>query len=250
IEFPGWTPQGAATRQGVESTSGHSHPFGCSGYAALAGKFWPIEGILKNGKWDTTIERTETVITPWKDRQHQENLCGELNRLETKIADNPKLFTSWPLIEESLEFFLFRHHLLDAPSIAFGHIKLFGGTSRTVLDKPLTLKATINYFQEKDPSLVSTAERAMLHSDNASRTSRTDPSKVIYVSGPDIMFYVKINGNFYFVYVQLKLSQVLEASDVEEALATVSSHAVQDKMEEEQEKMEKEQEKLEKEQRR
>jgi hypothetical protein len=89
--------------------------------------------------------------------------------LETKIAANPKLFTSCSSIKESLRLFLFHHHLLDAPSTvlendvhlveaAFGRIKLFGGTARTVLDEPLALKATINYFQEKDPSLVSTAE--------------------------------------------------------------------------------------------
>ncbi|KAF8922849.1 hypothetical protein BGZ47_005269, partial [Haplosporangium gracile] len=41
-----------------------------------------------------------------------------------------------------------------------------------------------------------------------------------HISGPDIMFYVKINGNIYPVFVQLKLRQVLEGSDVEKALAT------------------------------
>ncbi|KAG0279172.1 hypothetical protein BGZ97_009614 [Linnemannia gamsii] len=38
------------------------------------------EGILETGKWDTAIERTETMITSWKDRQRRGNLCGELNR--------------------------------------------------------------------------------------------------------------------------------------------------------------------------
>ncbi|OAQ25200.1 hypothetical protein K457DRAFT_783563 [Linnemannia elongata AG-77] len=47
-------------------------------------------------------------------------------------------------------------------------IKLFGGTARTVLDEPLALKANINYLQERDPSLVSATERAMLHFDNPS----------------------------------------------------------------------------------
>lgn len=51
---------------------------------------------------------------------------------------------------------------------AFGRIKVFGGTARAVLDEPFVLKATFNYFWEKDPFLVSAAERAMLHSDNAS----------------------------------------------------------------------------------
>jgi len=69
-----------------------------------------------------------------------------------------------------------------------------------------------------------------------------------HVSGPDIVFFVRINGNIYPCFVQLKLRQVLEGSDVEKALATVSSHAMQEKMKKEQEKMQKEQERMQKEQ--
>ncbi|KAG0272672.1 hypothetical protein BGZ95_011551 [Linnemannia exigua] len=244
----------------------------------LTGRFRPIvtaiEGILETGRWDTAIDRTETMITSWKDRERRGNLCGELKRLESKIADHPEFFTSCSSIRETLGLFLFRHHLLDAPSTvlendfqlveaAFGRIKLFGGAARTVLDEPLALKATINYFQEKDPSLVAAAERAMLHSDNPSHFMKAhveNNSKLgdqsippfyfpaPYVSGPDIVFYVKINGNVYPVFVQLKLRQVLEKSDVEKALGTVSSHAVQKKMDKEQEKIEEEQKKFDKEQ--
>ncbi|KAI9241257.1 MAG: hypothetical protein BYD32DRAFT_458061 [Podila humilis] len=71
-----------------------------------------------------------------------------------------------------------RYCLLDATEIvlenevqlveaAFGRIKIFGGTAKIVLDEPFVLKATFNYFRET-PSLVSAAERAMLHSGNAS----------------------------------------------------------------------------------
>jgi len=88
---------------------------------------------------------------------------------------------------------------------------------------------------------------------------------VPHISGPDIVFYVKINGNLYPVFVQvfflssavhillvlllrsvtqpffsffnqLKLRQVLEGSDVEKALATVSSNTIQGKMDKEHEK--------------
>ncbi|KAF9346583.1 hypothetical protein BGX26_001887 [Mortierella sp. AD094] len=69
-----------------------------------------------------------------------------------------------------------------------------------------------------------------------------------HVSGPDIVFYIKINDRVYPVFVQLKLRQVLEGSDIEKALATVSSHAVQEKMRKEHEKIEEEQEKMQKEQ--
>ncbi|KAF9128243.1 hypothetical protein BG015_004374 [Linnemannia schmuckeri] len=53
-----------------------------------------------------------------------------------------------------------------------------------------------------------------------------------HVSGPDIVFYVKINGSIYPVF-----AQVLEGSDVEKAFATVSSNTIQDKMEKEHEKL-------------
>ncbi|KAG0085861.1 hypothetical protein BGZ93_000424 [Podila epicladia] len=64
-----------------------------------------------------------------------------------------------------------------------------------------------------------------------------------HVSGPDIVFFVRINGNVYPCFAQLKLRQVLEGSDVEKALATVISHAMQEKMDKEQEKMQKDQKK-------
>ncbi|KAG0083635.1 hypothetical protein BGZ93_001680, partial [Podila epicladia] len=152
----------------------------------LTGRFRPvvtaIEGIILRGdptKWESEINDTETMITSWKDRERRGNLCGEILRLENKIAQNPKDFTSCSSLRETLGLFLFRYCLLDATEIvlenevqlveaAFGRIKIFGGTARTVLDEPFVLKATFNYFREKDPSLVSAAERAMLHSDNAS----------------------------------------------------------------------------------
>ncbi|KAF9582065.1 hypothetical protein BGW38_000706 [Lunasporangiospora selenospora] len=67
-----------------------------------------------------------------------------------------------------------------------------------------------------------------------------------HVSGPDIVFFVRINGNIYPCFVQLKLRQVLEGSDVEKALATVSSRTMQEKMDKEQEKMQKDQKKQQK----
>ncbi|KAI8355366.1 hypothetical protein B0O80DRAFT_449081 [Mortierella sp. GBAus27b] len=309
----------------------------------LTGRFRPIvtaiEGIIKTGRpseWETTINNTEIMITAWKDRARRGNLCGELNRLESKIADHPELFTSCSSLRETLGLFLYRYCLLDATEIvledevqlveaAFGRIKIFGGTARTVLDEPFVLKATFNYFQEKDPSLVSAAERAMLHSNNASvhgnmweammppvfvetfksrplsswplLTNSSLPDQLTgdvtivgydeqqpklaashrnlttqqfmkahvengskqgdqdippfyfpapHISGPDIVFFVRIGDNIFPCFVQLKLRQVLEGSDVEKALATVSSHAMQEKMDKEQEKVQKEQKKQQK----
>ncbi|KAG0338494.1 hypothetical protein BG005_003700, partial [Podila minutissima] len=120
----------------------------------LTGRFRPIvtaiEGIIKTGEpreWETVINNTEVMITAWKDRKRRGNLCGELDRLESKIADHPELFTSCSSLRETLGLFLYRYCLLDATEIvleneiqlveaAFGRIKIFGGTARTVLDEP------------------------------------------------------------------------------------------------------------------
>lgn len=49
----------------------------------LTGRFRPIvtaiEVILKIGKWDIAIDKTETMTTSWMDREHRGNLCGEVN---------------------------------------------------------------------------------------------------------------------------------------------------------------------------
>ncbi|KAF9271311.1 hypothetical protein BGZ74_006202, partial [Mortierella antarctica] len=90
----------------------------------LTGRFRPIvtaiEGIIKTEKpneWETAINNTEIMITSWKDRERRGNLCGELNRLETKIAEHPELFTSCSSLRETLGLFLYRYCLLDATEI-------------------------------------------------------------------------------------------------------------------------------------
>ncbi|KAF9111760.1 hypothetical protein BGX30_007481, partial [Mortierella sp. GBA39] len=75
-----------------------------------------IEGILETSKWDVAIDKTETILTYWKDRQRQGNLCGEFNCLDARLTEHPELFTSCPSIKETLGLFLYRHHLFDAPS--------------------------------------------------------------------------------------------------------------------------------------
>ncbi|KAI8357599.1 hypothetical protein B0O80DRAFT_292378 [Mortierella sp. GBAus27b] len=300
----------------------------------LTGRFRPIvtaiEGIIKTGvpdTWENVIDITETMITSWKERERRGNLCGELKRLESKMVEHPNLFKNVTSIRNTLALFLFRYNLLDATEIvleneahlieaAFGRIKLFGGVARTVLDEPFVLKAVKAFFHESDPLLLADAERALLHSINASvhgnmwetcmppvfietfknrplsswplLANNTLPESLVgdvtivgytdqqsklaishnnitthafmeahvkngskrededippfyfpvpHVSGPDLVFYIKIQGNVIPVFVQLKLRQVLEGSDVEKALATVSSNTIQSKMDKEHEKL-------------
>ncbi|KAF9981364.1 hypothetical protein BGZ75_007369 [Mortierella antarctica] len=300
----------------------------------LTGRFRPIttaiEGIIQTGvpdTWENVIDTTEIMLTSWKERERRGNLCGELKRLETKMLEHPDIFKNVSSIRNTLALFLFRFNLLDATEIvleneahlieaAFGRIKLFGGVARTVLDEPFVLKAVKAFFHESDPLLLADAERAVLHSSNASvhgnmwetmmppvfietfkklplsswplLANHTLPKSLAgnvtivgyvdqqsklsishksitthdfmeahvkngsmrkdqdvppfyfpapYVSGPDIVFYVKIAGNIFPVFVQLKLRQVLEGSDVEKALATVSSNTIQDKLDKEHKKL-------------
>ncbi|KAF8924360.1 hypothetical protein BGZ52_008313, partial [Haplosporangium bisporale] len=115
---------------------------------------------------------------------------------------------------------------------------------------------TIVGYDEQQPKLaashrnLTTLQFMKAHVENGSKQGDQDiPSFYFpapHVSGPDIVFFVRINGNIYPCFVQLKLRQVLEGSDVEKALATVSSHAMQEKMDKEQEKMQKEQNKQQK----
>ncbi|KAF9202190.1 hypothetical protein BGZ59_002282, partial [Podila verticillata] len=146
----------------------------------------------------------------------------------------------------TLALFLFRNSLQDETGIvleneahlietAFGRIKLFRGAARTVIDEPFILKAIQAYFQEKDPVIFAAAAERVLYSTNSSEFMEThikDESKhriqdippfnipTPHISGPDIVFYVQINGNFHPCFEQLKIRQFLEGSDVEKVLAT------------------------------
>ncbi|KAF9105154.1 hypothetical protein BGX27_009785 [Mortierella sp. AM989] len=296
----------------------------------LTGRFRPIvtaiEGIIRAGdpkKWESIIDNTEAMLTSWKDRERRGNLIGELMRTTSKIAKHPEQFASCSSIEETLGLFLYRWYLLGETEFiledeaqlveaAFGRIKILGGDARTILDEPIVLLATKNYFQQKDPLFIAAAKRAMLTSTNASvhgnmwetmmpavfaETFKSRPFSswpllpsnnalpnqlmgdvaivgyndqerlaITYkditthgfmeahakcnstqgdstippfyfpspqVSGPDIIFFVRINEEVIPVFVQLKLRQVLPRSDAEEALATISGNTVQEKIQKE-----------------
>ncbi|KAF9401336.1 hypothetical protein BGZ94_005241, partial [Podila epigama] len=125
--------------------------------------------------------------------------------------------------------------------------------SNNTLPNALTGDVTIVGYSEQESTLaisynnISTQAFMEAHVENGSRRGDQDIPPFYFpaphVSGPDIVFYIRIDKKIYPVFVQLKLRQVLEGSDVEKALATVSSHAVQKKMRKEQEKMQREQKK-------
>ncbi|KAG0325099.1 hypothetical protein BGZ99_001065 [Dissophora globulifera] len=330
IEFPGWTDRDSIQSY-IDRVKEHLSDNNSKNvvdalippeavdmlHRKLTGRFRPIitaiERIFSAGhatKWENEINTTEALITSWKDQDCPGNLCGEL--LQT------------------LGLFLFRYYMLDESEIiltrdvelvesAFGRIKILGGDARTVIDEPFVLTATKNFFWQRDPLLISMAERAMLHSDIASvhgnmweilmpsifvQTFKTRPLSswpllikkplpellkgdvaivgyneqeprlaISYkriamedfmkahvqdnskrgdqdvppfyfpapqVSGPDIIFYIRIKGKLIPVFVQLKLRQTLQPNEVEEALETVSGRAVQEKLTKERKKQQKE----------
>ncbi|KAI8054588.1 hypothetical protein BDF22DRAFT_654729 [Syncephalis plumigaleata] len=160
--------------------------------------------------------------------------------------------------------------------IGFGHIKFFNGVARTVLDEPFVLKATENYFQnqpvssspfsnafpdlpDENVTIVGydgqglrlgashkyfTMHQFMkAHVENGSKQDDESMPPFYFpaphVTGPDIIFFVKIKNNIYPCFVQLKLRQKFEKDDAMTALETVSSVTVQKKMKTEHDKQQK-----------
>lgn len=144
----------------------------------------------------------------------------------------------------------FQPNFLSFPLKVFVFIP--NGRHVSQLDEPFVLKATYNYFRVKDPSLISSAGRAMLHSDNPSvhgnmweailppvflesqdnlkRDNQDIPPFYFHapqVSGPDIIFFVQI------------LRQVLQTTEAEQAPATVGGRTIQGKLNKEQQKQQK-----------
>ncbi|KAF9900009.1 hypothetical protein EC991_008034 [Linnemannia zychae] len=117
--------------------------------------------------------------------------------------------------------------------------------TKTSLPDQLVGDVTIIGDDEQQPELVvshrNPTSQQFMKGHVKSRSKKSDQDippfyfPAPHVFGPDIVFYVMINGNVIPVFVQLKLRQVLLASDVKKALATVSSRAIQEKMEKEQE---------------
>ncbi|KAF9085958.1 hypothetical protein BGX27_003294 [Mortierella sp. AM989] len=155
-------------------------------HARLSGRFRPvvlaIEGIIRTGdpnKWESIIDNTEDMLSSWKDKERRGNIIGEILRTSSKMAKHPDQFTSCSSIEETLQLFLYRWFILGETRLiledeaqlveaALGRIKMLDGNAKVTLDEPFVLRATINYFRQKDPDFVATAERFMLSSTNAS----------------------------------------------------------------------------------
>ncbi|KAF9345383.1 hypothetical protein BGX26_003216 [Mortierella sp. AD094] len=199
LEFPGWTDQ-TSVQSFIERVKNHlldeesikavdallTSPAVNMLYKRLRGRFRPIvtaiEGIISSGdpnKCEEIIDNTEAMLISWKDRERRGNLLSELDRVENKIAKYPNQFVSASSIKETLGLFLYRWYILGETAIvleddaqlveaAFGRIKMLGGDARVVLDEPMCLKATQNYFKQKDPLFIAAAERAMLTSTNPS----------------------------------------------------------------------------------
>ncbi|KAG0353497.1 hypothetical protein BGZ54_002219, partial [Gamsiella multidivaricata] len=116
--------------------------------------------------------------------------------------------------------------------------------TKNSLPEQLVGDVTIVGYDEQQPKLaishrnITTQNFMKAHVEHNSKQGDQDIPPFYFpaphVSGPDVIFFVKINGSMYPCFVQLKLRQVLERSDVEKAPGTVSSHAIQEKMEKEQ----------------
>jgi len=119
------------------------------------------------------------------------------------------------------------------------------------LPDSLTGDVTIAGYREHESKLVishkniSTYEFMKAHVENGSIRDGDHIPPFYFpasdFSGPDIVFYIRIDSNIYPCFVQLKLRQVLEGSDIERALVTVSGNTIQGNLNKEHEKMQKDQ---------
>ncbi|KAF9178440.1 hypothetical protein BGZ50_007702 [Haplosporangium sp. Z 11] len=175
-----------------------------------------------------------------------------ISNLESKIADHPELFTSCSSIIETLGLFLFRHHLLDAPSTvlendvrlvgaAFGRIKLFGGAARSETLKPPIFVETFRDRSLSSRSLLTNNSLPDQLTEEVSIVGYDDqqPKPAISHKSNTTQYFMEthVENNFKygdqdippFYFSTSQLRQV-----VEKALVSVSNHAVQETMEKEQ----------------
>ncbi|KAF9411002.1 hypothetical protein BGZ76_005402, partial [Entomortierella beljakovae] len=119
------------------------------------------------------------MLSSWRDKERRGNLVGELIHMTNKMKIHPEEFSSFSSIEETLELFLYCWYLLGETTFiledeallveaALGRIKILGGNARVVMDEPIVLRAVQNYFKQKDPMFIASAERIMLSSTNPS----------------------------------------------------------------------------------
>ncbi|KAI7816628.1 hypothetical protein BC939DRAFT_468440 [Gamsiella multidivaricata] len=111
--------------------------------------------------------------------------------------------------------------------------------TKNSLPEQLVGDVTIVGYDEQQPKLaishrnITTQNFMKAHVEHNSKQGDQDIPPFYFpaphVSGPDVIFFVKINGSMYPCFVQLKFD-----NDVEKAPGTVSSHAIQEKMEKEQ----------------
>ncbi|KAF9177432.1 hypothetical protein BGZ51_008765 [Haplosporangium sp. Z 767] len=140
------------------------------------------------------------------------------------LSSWPLPLSPWPLLAKN-----------SLPERLFGHVTVVG-------------------YNEQEPELVVSHRDITIQDfmrahvkDNSKKGHRAIPPFYFpapQVAGPDIIFYVRIKGEIYPVFVQLKLRHILPTSDVEQALEALSDRAVQEKLAMEHDKQQKAQEEL------
>ncbi|KAK3815350.1 MAG: hypothetical protein J3Q66DRAFT_389203 [Benniella sp.] len=196
----------------------------------LVGRFRPavtaIEKTIARSEpdgWKGALDDTEARLVSYDYRSEPGNLCHEIVRLENKYRDNLSILKELQTVEEVLGLLLFQRHMFGADRLVFDEaVPEWQGIPLNV--RKLADQAEIVGMESRDFSadLNEHIQGGFMEAHAKNKSLRKAKP-----SGPDIVFYIRVNGNLFPVFVQLKLRQVLTTKGAKSALKTVSAPMIE-----------------------
>jgi hypothetical protein len=144
------TKQGALRKREQNKTKKHAPPSAClprPKQFTLRRREQPRQKKTSSSKATTLVKDGSPILIAWRARSLSiPSFSPQAPPLEKRLVSffsATVYWTSETVLENDVQLVV----------AAFGRIKIFEGAARTVLKEPFALKATRNYFREKDPSL-------------------------------------------------------------------------------------------------
>ncbi|KAF9327766.1 hypothetical protein BGZ91_001317 [Linnemannia elongata] len=140
-------------------------------FARLRGSFRPIVSVIErmtipnNGgfDWRQAIKETEDTLSSTESRYYSGgNIIFDISRMIQTAHNFEWRYGKYQNISTILKAFVLEHYLYGRPLLlnkeeaplveaSVGRILPLGEHTATVLDEPLALRATVNYFRRSDP---------------------------------------------------------------------------------------------------
>ncbi|KAK5796948.1 hypothetical protein F5H01DRAFT_401262 [Linnemannia elongata] len=144
-------------------------------FARLRGRFRPIVSVIEhmtmpnNGgfDWRQAIKETEDRLSSTESRYYSGgNIVFDISRMIQTAHNFEWRYGKYQNISTILKAFVLEHYLYGRPLLlnkeeaplveaSVGRILPLGEHTATVLDEPLALRATVNYFRRSDPHFYS-----------------------------------------------------------------------------------------------